>query len=131
MDLAEGTATFALSAQPKEYRQDYSALFYALDGQGERTEIPASYDGTRITAELTVPLSQSAEDLSESACPRRLPKSSQLVDWFPPLYAPSPAAAVAGFRPDLPGLHCRHALHLAQPGQHHLHRAESAGSWRM
>ncbi|MEI3580065.1 MAG: hypothetical protein V8Q30_08790 [Acutalibacteraceae bacterium] len=61
MDLTEGTATFALSARPKEYRQDYSALFYALDGR-EATEDPrASYDGTRITAELTVPLSQSAE----------------------------------------------------------------------
>ena len=37
-------------------------------------------------------------------------------------------AAVAGFRPDLPGLRCRHALHLAQPWQHHLHRAEPAGA---
>lgn len=86
VDLAEGTATFALSARPKEYRQDYSALFYALDGQGERTEIPASYDGTRITAELTVPLSQSAEIYLTLRAPDGT-ETSQLVDWFPALYS--------------------------------------------
>ena len=86
VDLTEGTATFALSAQPKEYRQDYSALFYALDGQGERTEIPASYDGTRITAELTVPLSQSAEIYLTLRAPDGT-ETSQLVDWFPALYS--------------------------------------------
>ena len=89
MDLTEGTATFALSAQPKEYRQDYSALFYALDGQGERTEIPASYDGTRITAELTVPLSQSAEIYLTLRAPDGT-ETSQLVDWFPALYSTVP-----------------------------------------
>lgn len=86
VDLTDGTATFALSAQPKEYRQDYSALFYALDGQGECAEIPASYDGTRITAELTVPLSQSSEIYLTLRAPDGT-ETSQLVDWFPALYS--------------------------------------------
>lgn len=126
MDLTEGTATFALSAQPKEYRQDYSALFYALDGQGERTEIPASYDGTHITAELTVPLSQSAEIYLTLRAPDGT-ETSQLVDWFPALYSSTtcpPLSLDSGliFQDCIAG----HALHLAQPGQHHLHRAEPA-----
>lgn len=81
LDPVAETATLALSAQPKEYRQDYSALFYALDENGSRTEVPGSYDGTRITGELTLPLTRSIEVYLTLRAPDGT-ETSQMMDWF-------------------------------------------------
>lgn len=88
IDPAAGTVTFALSAQPKEYRPDYTARFYSLDEQGQRTEVLADYDGTRVTAQLTAPLTQSCE-VYLTLCAPDGTESSQLVDWFPSLWGSS------------------------------------------
>ena len=85
IDPTAGTVTFALSAQPKEYRPDYTARFYSLDEQGRRTEVSADYDGTRVTARLTAPLTQSCE-VYLTLCAPDGTESSQLVDWFSALW---------------------------------------------
>ena len=88
IDPAAGTVTFALSAQPKEYRPDYTARFYSLDEQGRRTEVSTDYDGTRVTARLTAPLTQSCE-VYLTLCAPDGTESSQLVDWFSALWGSS------------------------------------------